>query len=74
MTSGASTSDTQLVLHGWRIIKQDPYFKPATEDELEEFGATGGTVVNYAKTLVDRIRLRKGTLIVPGPATLLHEH
>jgi len=66
MTSGASTSDTQLVLNGWRIIEQDPYFKPETEDELEEFGAwfgsdgAGSAVANQAKVLVDRIRSRKG--------------
>lgn len=68
MTSGASTSDTQLVLHGWHMIKEDPYFKPATEEELEEYGAwfsSGGgsgtgAIANHAKILVDRIRMRKG--------------
>ena len=41
------------------MIDLDPYFKPSTKDEIEEYG-TDAIVQNFATTIVDGIRIRKG--------------
>ena len=61
-TSGAATSP-QLVFSHWEVLEQDPFFKPQTEDEREEFGDTlhegqGGR--NIVRGYVDSVRARKG--------------
>ena len=60
-TSGAATSP-QLMFSHWEILDVDPYFQPHTEEEQEEFGSEfhEDQFVNVAKTLIDKVRRRKG--------------
>ncbi|GMH33552.1 hypothetical protein BSKO_01386 [Bryopsis sp. KO-2023] len=58
-TSGAASAS--LLLSHWERLQVDPFFVPITEEEREEFGEAVGTVVpNLARTLIDRVRKRKG--------------
>src|SRR5690348_14136008 len=52
-------SSPQLVLSGWEIITQDPFWTPSTEEELEEFGDEDRSP-NLARELIDSVRRRKG--------------
>jgi ribosome assembly protein 1 len=61
-TSGAATSP-QLVFSHWEVLEADPFFRPLSEQEREEFGDTlhegqGGR--NLARGYVDAVRGRKG--------------
>lgn len=60
-TSGAATSP-QLVFLEWLPLDEDPFFRPTTESELEEFGdrVHEGQYSNTARRLVKEIRRRKG--------------
>ena len=57
-TSGASNA--QLMLSHWEHLDIDPFFKPKTEEEREEFGEDGYVGPNMARQLVDATRRRKG--------------
>jgi translation elongation factor EF-G len=56
-TSGAATA--QLNVAHWSIIELDPFFKPTTKEEIEEYG-TDTIVQNLASTIVENVRVRKG--------------
>ncbi|KAA0156025.1 hypothetical protein FNF29_01443 [Cafeteria roenbergensis] len=60
-TSGAATSP-QMVFSHWEAIDEDPFFRPKTASELEEFGDTvhAGQQRNTARELVKEVRRRKG--------------
>lgn len=51
-----------MVFSHWEILDKDPFFKPTTEDEKEEFGdmVYEGQIANKAKEYVDSVRTRKG--------------
>jgi len=58
-TSGAA--QCHLVLAGWTMMESDPFWEPATEEELEDFD--GNDVTNArgaAKKWMDIVRKRKG--------------
>ena len=57
-TSGA-VNQPQLQFSHWQILDEDPFSKPTTEDEIEEWGDSFGTR-NRAKQIIDSIRKRKG--------------
>ena len=57
-TSGA-VNQPQLQFSHWQILDEDPFSKPITEDEKEEWGERFGTR-NRAKQIIDSIRKRKG--------------
>lgn len=63
-TSGSGTAP-QLHFSHWQTIDQDPFWRPTTEDEKEEFGDTTGTVVekNLPRNFIDNVRKRKGLQI-----------
>ena len=46
------------------MIDIDPFFKPTTDEEIEEFGDTvfEGQQANLAKKYVDMVRQRKGLM------------
>lgn len=52
-------SSPQLVLAGWEVIDEDPFWAPSTEEELEEFGEDDRSP-NLARELIDAVRRRKG--------------
>jgi len=62
-TSGAA-STPQLQFSHWEIIAENPFFRPTTEDELEEFGETGYEesylLHNRAHKYIEEVRKRKG--------------
>jgi len=57
-TSGA-VNQPQLQFSHWQILDEDPFSKPTTEDEKEEWGESFATR-NRAKQIIDSIRKRKG--------------
>ena len=57
-TSGA-VNQPQLQFSHWQILDEDPFSKPTTEDEIEEWGDNFATR-NRAKQIIDSIRKRKG--------------
>lgn len=57
-TSGA-VNQPQLQFSHWQILDEDPFSKPTTEDEIEEWGESFATR-NRAKQIIDSIRKRKG--------------
>ena len=57
-TSGA-VNQPQLQFSHWQILDEDPFSKPVTEEEIEEWGEKFGTR-NRAKEIIDGIRKRKG--------------
>lgn len=57
-TSGA-VNQPQLQFSHWQILDEDPFSKPTTEDEIEEWGESFDTK-NRAKQIIDSIRKRKG--------------
>ena len=42
MGDSSGEASTQLNFSGWRIVSQDPFFVPRSEEELEEHGANIG--------------------------------
>lgn len=63
-TSGAGTAP-QLSFSHWQTNASDPFWRPKTEEELEEFGETANSVAehNLPRTFIDRVRKRKGLAI-----------
>lgn len=59
-TSGVASP--QLVFSHWETMQQDPYWRPTTEEELEEFGAAESGLVfpNLVRDLMHTVRVRKG--------------
>jgi ribosome assembly protein 1 len=60
-TSGGASA--QMVFHGFEMLDQDPFWVPATVEEIEDLGETADRE-NRAKGLVDEIRERKGLLVL----------
>lgn len=58
-TSGSGTTP-QLNFSHWDIIQQDPFWRPVTEEELEEFGENATAEHNLPRVLIDQVRKRKG--------------
>eukprot|EP01035_Chromulina_nebulosa_P018974 gene18974-24785_t len=59
-TSGNGTAP-QLAFSHWSNMKEDPFWKPKTEEELEEYGdANKFNELNKIRLLIDKIRKRKG--------------
>ncbi|EFR04669.1 elongation factor 2 [Nannizzia gypsea CBS 118893] len=61
-TSGAASP--QLIFTGFEMLDQDPFWVPATEEELEDLGELADKE-NVAKRYMDSVRSRKG-LVVSG--------
>ncbi|KAL4802159.1 P-loop containing nucleoside triphosphate hydrolase protein [Aspergillus unguis] len=59
-TSGAA--QPQLIFAGFEALDQDPFWVPATEEELEDLGELADRE-NVAKVYVDAVRARKGLFI-----------
>jgi len=61
-THGASRAN--IMFSHWGILDIDPFFKPTTEDELEEFGSEDlWEQYNIAKKYVNEVRERKGLMV-----------
>ena len=60
-TSGGASA--LMVFHGFEVLDEDPFWVPATEEEMEDLGDTADRE-NRAKGLVERIRERKGLLVL----------
>ncbi|MDP2437632.1 MAG: hypothetical protein Q8P67_17965 [archaeon] len=58
-----AASIPSLVFSGWRILPEDPFFVPETEEELEEFGTNYRYLKNKAAELIQAVRRRKGLWI-----------
>jgi hypothetical protein len=58
-TSGSGTAP-QLSFSRWALMEQDPFWRPRTDDELEEFGEQFSDEHNLAKFWINKIRKRKG--------------
>ncbi|KAL4868060.1 hypothetical protein BDV12DRAFT_209395 [Aspergillus spectabilis] len=61
-TSGAA--QPQLIFAGFEALDEDPFWVPATEEELEDLGELADRE-NVAKQYMDAVRTRKG-LVVQG--------
>ncbi|KAL4887294.1 P-loop containing nucleoside triphosphate hydrolase protein [Aspergillus karnatakaensis] len=61
-TSGAA--QPQLIFAGFEALNEDPFWVPATEEELEDLGELADRE-NVAKQYMDNVRSRKG-LVVQG--------
>ncbi|GKZ23325.1 cytoplasmic GTPase/eEF2-like protein (ribosomal bioproteinsis) [Aspergillus brasiliensis] len=61
-TSGAA--QPQLIFAGFEALDEDPFWVPATEEELEDLGELADRE-NVAKRYMDNVRRRKG-LVVTG--------
>ncbi|EEH15758.1 hypothetical protein PABG_05845 [Paracoccidioides brasiliensis Pb03] len=61
-TSGAASP--QLIFAGFEMLDENPFWVPATEEELEDLGELADRE-NVAKRYMDRVRSRKG-LVVKG--------
>jgi ribosome assembly protein 1 len=59
-TSGAASP--QLIFAGFEALDQDPFWVPATEEELEDLGELADKQ-NIAKRYVDAVRSRKGLVV-----------
>ncbi len=57
-TSGAASSP-QLVLSHWEVLQVDPFWRPRTEEELEELGDAVAEKP-LARVYAERVRRRKG--------------
>ena len=60
-TSGAA--QPQLVFSGFEVLDEDPYWVPATEEELEDFGEKGDRE-RVSRRYLDAVRVRKGLLVM----------
>ena len=58
-TSGSGTTP-QLKFSHWAVIEEDPFWRPVTEEELEEFGETASAEHKLPRVLIDQVRKRKG--------------
>lgn len=61
MTGGHT--NPQLLFSHWQMIEMDPFWRPKTPEEIEEFGMMSELELaknNVARRLVDGIRKRKG--------------
>ncbi|CAI5438934.1 unnamed protein product [Caenorhabditis angaria] len=56
-TSGMASA--QLQFSHWQVIDEDPYWRPSTLEEIEEFGLKGDSP-NHARGYMDAVRRRKG--------------
>jgi ribosome assembly protein 1 len=57
-TSGKAVTP-QLMFSNWNFVPVDPFWKPTTDDELEDYG--GQTLVpNVARNFINDVRRRKG--------------
>ncbi|KAK2748121.1 Cytoplasmic GTPase/eEF2-like protein (ribosomal biogenesis) [Myotisia sp. PD_48] len=61
-TSGGASP--QLIFTGFELLDEDPFWVPATEEELEDLGELADKE-NVAKRYMDNVRRRKG-LVVTG--------
>ncbi|KAJ1432503.1 hypothetical protein B484DRAFT_28254 [Ochromonadaceae sp. CCMP2298] len=64
-TSGAGTAPQMRFSH-WAVLDTDPFWRPTSEQELEEFGETVGAAErsrNLPRTIVDGVRRRKGLAV-----------
>ena len=59
-TSGAA--QPQLIFAGFEALDEDPFWVPATEEELEDLGELADRE-NIAKRYVDAVRTRKGLMV-----------
>ena len=59
-TSGAASP--QLIFAGYEMLDEDPFWVPATEEELEDLGELADKE-NVAKRYMDGVRRRKGLVI-----------
>lgn len=57
-TSGNATAPQMLFSH-WEILKEDPFWRPTTAEELEDYGELAAEP-NNARELIDKVRKRKG--------------
>ena len=60
-TSGAASP--QLRFRGFEMLDEDPFWVPSTEEELEDLGELADRE-NVAKGHMDRVRARKGLMIM----------
>lgn len=60
-TSGSATAPL-LVFSHFQVIDMDPFWRPTTEEEMEEFGDMTHSH-NMARQLLDRVRRRKGLAV-----------
>jgi len=60
-TSGNGTAP-QLMFSHWRTMDTDPFWRPTTEQELEDFGELVSEP-NITRKFVDAVRRRKGLQI-----------
>lgn len=61
-TSGSATAP-QLIFSHWKIVEENPFWRPKTEEELEEFGNSKAYDRNIFRIRIDQIRKRKGLAI-----------
>ena len=66
-TSGAATTP-QLCFHHWAPIDVDPFWRPRTEEERDEFGEAYAQKDmdkhhNLARRHIDAVRRRKGLMV-----------
>lgn len=61
-TSGAGTAP-QLSFAHWQTMAADPFWRPRTEEELEEFGAEYYDEHNQARACIHSVRKRKGLAV-----------
>merc|ERR1719152_245427 len=60
MTSGRIVPHVEF--NSWKIIEEDPFFVPRTQEEIEEWG-DAFLNKNYTKELIDKVRTRKGLIL-----------
>jgi ribosome assembly protein 1 len=58
-TSGNATAP-QLLFSHWNIVSDDPFWRPQTEEELEEYGDSSFNERNIFRVIIDKVRRRKG--------------
>jgi small GTP-binding protein len=61
-SSGAAGEVELQFLGAWHVLEQDPFWSPATAEELELLGAEDLTATsnNLARSMMDQVRARKG--------------
>lgn len=61
-TSGSGTAP-QLSFSHWATVGQDPFWRPRTDEELEEFGEAFLDEHNLARSWINKVRKRKGLAV-----------
>jgi ribosome assembly protein 1 len=61
-TSGSGTAP-QLSFSHWEAMASDPFWRPRTEEELEEFGEDYFDEHNQARSCITAVRKRKGLAV-----------